>query len=179
MINLIPPAGHKAIRTEYFMRVGATYCLLFAAVAILLIVALVPTYVLVRAQMSGAIAHEGAQEENADITQIENDVARTEAIIAELKNIPATPRMSTIIHEIEKSAPEGISFRNFMVGHVKDVLGPIQVEGLADRRENLVAFKQALEAHALFESASVPIADLARDRDVSFSMTIVLSPQIP
>ncbi len=38
MINLIPPAGHKAIRTEYFMRVGATYCLLFAVVAILLMV---------------------------------------------------------------------------------------------------------------------------------------------
>lgn len=179
MINLIPPAGHKAIRTEYLMRVGATYCLLFAAVAILLMVALIPTYVLVRAQMSGAIAHEGTQKQDTDIVQIENDVAQTEAIIAELKKIPDAPRMSTIIHEIEKSAPGGISFDNFTVGHVNNTLGPIQVQGVADRREDLVAFKQALEAHTLFETASVPIADLARDREVTFSMTIVLSPETP
>lgn len=179
MINLIPPVGHKAIRTEYLMRVGATYCLLFAATVVLLTVALVPTYVLVRAQMSGAIAHEGTQEQDADIVQIENDVAKTEAIIAELKKIPEAPRMSAVIHEIEKSAPAGISFSNFTIGHVNGALGPIQVQGVADRRENLVAFKQALEAHALFESASVPIADLARDRELSFSMTIVLSPNMP
>ena len=179
MINLIPPAGHAAIRKEYLMRVGATYCLLFAAIAILLTVALIPTYVLVRAQMNGAIAQEGANEEDADIARIEDDISRTEAIVTELKKMPTEPDMSTLIHEIEKSAPQGISFRNFMLNHVKNVIGPIQVQGTATRREDLIVFKQALEAHSLFESAAVPIADLARERDVPFSMTVVIATPKP
>jgi hypothetical protein len=179
MINLIPPAGHTALRKEYRMRIGATYCILFAAVAIVLTVALIPTYVLVRAQTNGVVAHEGTGEKDADIAKIEDEVARSQAIIAELKKIPEAPDMSEIIHEIEKSAPAGISFKNFTLGHDKNAIGPIQVQGTAERREDLIAFKQALEAHVLFESASVPIADLARERDVPFSMTVILASHTP
>jgi hypothetical protein len=179
MINLIPPAGQTALRKEYRMRVAATYCMLLAAVNILLTVALIPTYVLVKAQTEGVVAHSGEGEQDAEIASIEDEVARTEAIIAELKKVPETLDMSGIMHEIENAAPAGISFRTFTLNHVKGVIGPIQVQGNAEEREDLIAFKQALEAHSLFENASVPIGDLARERDVPFSMTITLASNTP
>ena len=161
------------------MRMSATYCILISIVAILLTVALVPTYVLVHAQMNGVTAHQGGSAADTDIAGIEDDVAKTEAIIAELKKAPAASDMSEIIHEIEKSAPAGISFKTFGMEQVKGVIGPVRVQGTAQRREDLIAFKQAIEAHALFQTATVPIADLARERDVQFSMTVAVAPNTP
>jgi hypothetical protein len=175
MINLIPPGGHRAVRKEYVMRVGATYCFLFAAVAILLTIALVPTYVLVRAQMRGFSTHGVVQETATDLKSIEADVTRIEAILAELRRHPETTPMTSILRAIEDAASSGITFRNFVLGHTKGTLNPIQVQGVASRREDLVALKQALEQHALFESATVPLGDLAREREVPFSLTITLA----
>jgi hypothetical protein len=46
------------------------------------------------------------------------------------------------------------------------------VQGVAARREDLIALKQALEQNALFATALVPISDLAKERDLSFTITI-------
>ena len=175
MINLIPPEGHRAVRKEYLVRVSATYCFLFAVVFILLTVSLIPTYVLVRAQMHAYDAEVSVQTEGGEIKIAEEDTVRTEAILTELRKTPNTPNMSVIIREIENAATRGISFRNFSLQYTANTLDPILVQGVADRREDLVAFKQAVEAHALFEGADIPLTDLAKERDVPFTITIRLA----
>lgn len=175
MINLIPPAGHRAVRKEYLVRVSATYCFLFAAVFILLTISLIPTYVLVQAQMRAFDAEASVEAEGGDIKIVEEDMVRTEAILTELRKTPTTPQMSAIIREIERAATPGISFRNFSLQYAAEGLDPILVQGTAARREELVALKQAIEAHELFESAEVPLADLAKERDVPFTITITLA----
>lgn len=172
MINLIPPQGHRTIRTEYMMRVGATVAVLFSVVAVLLAVALIPTYVLVRAQMHAFSAEDAANAGEADSADIADEITRTEAIVSELKKRQETTDTSVLIHAIETSAPSGVSFRNFSFGSAKDTPAPIQVQGVAARREDLIALKQGLERNALFASALVPISDLAKERDLSFTITI-------
>lgn len=179
MINLIPPAGYTKVRKEYMLRMLATYFLLLSAVLILLTVALIPTYVLVRAQMNDSVAHDKAGEEDTTVAQIESEITRTQGMITEFKKRTTTPDMSVFIHAIEKSAPSGIVFKNFTLGYTKNKITPIQLQGTAERREDLVAFKQALEKDALFASATVPIADLARERDVPFTMTITVATPKP
>jgi hypothetical protein len=44
--------------------------------------------------------------------------------------------------------------------------------GTADTRAHLSAFKNALEAHTLFKVASLPLSNLAKDKDIDFSITI-------
>lgn len=172
MINLIPPQGHRTIRTEYMMRVGATVAMLFSAVAILLTVALIPTYVLVHAQMRAFNAEDAVNTGAADTPDIAEEINRTEAIVMELQKRPETTDTSVFVHAIEAAAPAGVSFRNFSFGSVKDAPAPIQVRGVAARREDLIALKQALEQNALFATALVPISDLAKERDLSFTITI-------
>lgn len=179
MINLLPPSGFTALQKEYTFRMAATYGLLLASVAILLTVALIPTYVLVRAQMNGAIAHDAETKESADIAELESDVARTEATLAVLKKQPKVSTMSTFVHAVEASAPSGISFKTFSVGYEKNTLTALTLQGTAQRREDLIAFKRALEAQPVFISATIPISDLAREQNISFSMTIGLAPSQP
>jgi len=113
--------------------------------------------------------------EGGDIEIVEEDMVRTEAILTELRKVPNTPQMSVLIREIESAANRGISFRNFSLQSDPKALTPIVVQGTASRREDLVALKQAIEAHELFASAEVPLADLAKEREVPFTITITLA----
>jgi hypothetical protein len=175
MINLIPPAGHAAVKKEYWMRVSATYCFLFASVALILTIALIPTYVLVDAQMTefsetGVTTSAGREIEDAG-----GEVAQMSAIIDELKRIPGNDPLSSVIQDIQNSASAGVTFRSISVRYENNAIAPIQIQGVASRREDLVALKQAIESNPRFGTVSVPISDLARDRDVPFSVTIELA----
>lgn len=177
MINLIPPEGHKALKREYVLRVGATLSLLFASVALMLAVALIPTYVLIAAQLN-AFALESAQEtKKVDaLKEINTEVDMTKELLAQLKTTPEKVLVSAIIEEIQKHAPASVVFDTFYIESGADGVERIQVQGNAATREALARLKNELESSPMFEKAEVPIADLARDVDVSFAITITLSP---
>lgn len=177
MINLIPPEGHKALKREYILRVGATLSLLFASVALLLAVALIPTYVLIAAQLN-AFALESAQETKKGdaLKDINAEVNMTKELLAQLKTTPEKVPVSAIIEEIQKHTPALVVFDTFYIESGTDGVERIQVQGNAATREALARLKNELESSAMFEKAEVPIADLARDVDLSFAITITLSP---
>lgn len=176
MINLIPPEGHKAVRREYVLRVGAALCLLFAGVTVFLCVALIPTYVLINAQIH-ALTLEAKQDEGSESAVASQEVEATKKILAQLKTTPKSIPLDQVVEEARKSASPEVVFKTFYIDAPKGVLEKIQVQGIAPTRADLVRFKDALEASALFEKAEIPIADLARDVEVPFAIMLTLSPQ--
>lgn len=173
MINLIPPEGYKMMKREYLLRVGAVYCFLFSVVCVLLGIALVPMYVLVRAEINEvsleAVREQGTAEvlKNADAT-----IAVTNNVLSQLSAKENTFLVSTAIDEIQKLAPEGVTFATFYIDGAKDGAGKIQVQGASPTREKLALLKTALEASEMFQTVEVPISDLARDVNLSFTITI-------
>ena len=178
MINLIPPEGHREVKREYYLRVGATLALLFAGVAIFLTVALIPTYVLVRAQIE-AFALEAKQESDTEgvFESAEGEVKTAMKVLSQLKAVPETVFVSAIIDEIQERTSSSIVLKTFYVDAVGGVIEKIQVQGVADTREALAELKGALESSDTFLSAEVPIADLARDADLPFAITVTLAPR--
>ncbi len=72
MINLIPTEGQKKLQREYQVRVVVIFSMLFGFVFLFLGVALVPTYVLVGAQMSSlqSEASQGSTKNDAFLKKL-------------------------------------------------------------------------------------------------------------
>ena len=176
MINLIPPQGHKVIKREYLLRVTATLSMLFGAVGIILAIGCVPVYVLVNAQINAlTIATEKERVEDVSLGDAEEEIRTTKEILGQLHSVTGDTRASELLHEVEELAPTGISFRNFTMGYEKSTVHTIAVEGTATTRETLIRFKKDLETSSTFQSAEVPIAELAKDTNLPFSMSITLA----
>lgn len=177
MINLIPPSGHKALKKEYLLRVGATLSFLFAGVALFLAAALVPTYVLIRAQISAfELETERENSKEGSLDNINTEVETTKEILAQLKTTPIKIPVSAIIEEIQTHTPQSVIFNTFYIEAGPDGTDRIQVQGTAPTREVLARLKNGLESSEMFEKVEVPISDLARDVDLSFAITITLAP---
>ena len=176
MINLLPPTGHKIVKQEYFFRVGSSLCLLFASVNILLTIALVPTYVLVDAQVKSLEAESPEEGASADASKASDaEIKKTQQILKQLKTTKESVLSSTAIAEIQKYAPDTIAFSNFQVATSKGAIDSIQVQGVAPTREVLSHFKEALEQTEVFQKAEVPLSDLAKDTNLPFALTVTLT----
>ncbi len=176
MINLIPPAGYTVLKREYLLRVGASLGFLLGSVFCVLTAALVPTYILTSAQIADyttLISNFG--DEAQTFAEAERVAGEAQVLLAQMQKGTQTPRASALIQALVQRAPEGIIFKTFALQAAAGVPHIVQVQGVAATREVLIRFKNEIEAASEFEKAEVPIADLARDADLPFAITITLA----
>jgi Tfp pilus assembly protein PilN len=179
MINLIPHKGQTALKHEYLLRVASVYGFLLAGVFLASTALIVPTYVLTSTQLSTA-QDDGS---SIDETRIAFDAAFGEikvanTVMAQLRKPQDNIAHSDVIQEIVKVAPRGVSFTTFQMERIGTDLKEVRVQGTAENRIALSSFKTALESSPLFLQALVPIADLARNSDLPFVITITLEEPI-
>ncbi len=176
MINLIPPEGHKAARHEYLFRVSAAIALLIAGVGLFLTVALIPTYILIGVQ-TNEVTQQLTQNSGTEeiLKKADSETKRSNEIMSQLKKSSTTVDMSELVEEVERLAPSTITFKSFTIDATKGALQKLQVQGEAPTREILAKFKTELETSSLFMKAEIPIADLARNIDVPFAITITVA----
>ena len=53
----------------------------------------------------------------------------------------------------------------------------VTVGGIADSRENLVLLSKKLQASSKFKSVDIPISNYAKEKDIEFSINLVVSDQ--
>ncbi len=176
MINLIPPEGHKVMRREYLLRAWSTILLLFSCVVIFLTIALIPAYVLTNAQIKAFELETEQKNGNDDIyANVEKEVQVANSMLNQFKTPSPSMFSSAVIEEIKNSAPASIAFSTFQVNTTGVVIDTVQIQGVAPTREALAQLKLKLEASPMFEKAEVPIADLAKDTNLPFTITITLA----
>ncbi len=175
MINLIPPIGHKTIRREYILRVVSTILLLFSSVIICLTIALVPRYVLVDTQIKVLESELNQQGISTDVySAVEKEVKNSNNVLSQIKSVSPHTLSSTVIEEVKAVASPSITFETFQVDSGGDRVNSVQIQGVAPTREALAQLKLKLENSPMFEKAEVPIADLVRDTNLPFTITVVL-----
>lgn len=176
MINLIPPEGHRVIKHEYLLRVWATVLTLLGGVAILITVSLIPTYVLLTSQMHAfAVEEKQAQEKDAKASEAEKELRLTSVILGQLKTSSSSILASEAIAEIQKRTSSDIIFVTFAVEEANGLITKINVQGKASTREALARLKESIESSDMFETVEVPIADLAHQTDLPFTIGITLA----
>jgi len=80
-------------------------------------------------------------------------------------------RPSNILKEVLEEKRAGIRITSFswQKGDEETV---ISVSGIAQDRQTLIAFQDRLDSSTLFSEVSLPVSNLARDRDINFQLKL-------
>lgn len=174
MINLIPPVAKKRVVKEYWIRV-ITVWFFMASLALLLVLALqAPTYMLIKIYDKALITQfDNAEAMKEEFSNLEKEITEANELVDHLapKTDP-TPKFSELIYELDGLAAGTVELVQFSVVKEDGELNKMDVIGNANSRSALSKFRDAVEGHVLFESAQLPISNLAKDKDIVFSMKI-------
>ncbi len=176
MINLIPPQAKKFIVREYWFRVVTVWLFLLSGVILVAFFIMIPSYVLVQSQLD-AVETEVLKvgETEIDFKKSEDFISEINAVAVQLGEAGVLVPLYEIASTIQNAASVDIKLTNQTIKRNKVGIESINIRGVAKSRSALAGFKTALERSALFETALIPISDLAREEDLPFAITVTMS----
>jgi len=177
MINLIPPTAKKKIFLEYWARVATVWLTTASVLVIVGIFLLLPSYVLIDSKID--VYAEGIEELIAEVNEYNNSVAQLIEASNQAKLIIGQEdhrEFSAVLSLLENIAGDFVTLTSYEFTRATNHnLSPIVINGRAGTREALADFREALLADPAIESAFLPLSNLARDRDLTFSITVTLT----
>jgi hypothetical protein len=173
MINLIPPEALKDVKKEYWIRVFSVWALLVGSAFFIVAVFHIPVYQLLRAQKeSYQEAYANATVQTGEFKAAEESIKNANAVAKLLAQKDEQIAFSTVLKTIDSLVQNGVTIENYSFTRKGEGLGPVVVSGIAEGRTSLTNFKNAIEKDPLFKVASIPLSDLAKDKDIPFTITI-------
>ena len=178
MINLIPPHAKRFVIKEYWSR--AITVMLWLVTMAVMIVALfhVPSYVLLtaleRSYQSQAAAANDIKENEQELSRTVDEIntmssylvaARTEVSFADVRQ-----RLTSLAGDVVEI--ERLEFQSALVAETPNVT----IYGTAATRNDLASFRDALVAEPDIAAVDLPLSSLAADQDLSFQMSIDITP---
>ncbi len=176
MLNLLPSRDHDALLAEYGLRFAAVALWFVAGLAVAASALLVPSLFL--AEKKEALLAEGA-------AVLQKSVASGEAqkSEAELNNFASlvgafslrmpTPRLYELIGSVAEARGSDVVFERITIAGESEQGSVVEISGRAGSRAGLVAFARALEGLRTFDRVDLPIGNLAKDADISFSLSAI------
>lgn len=185
MTNLLPPQQIEKNISEYRLRLAGTALAMFAGILVLATILLAPSYLLA--------THKRAVVENDPIWQDDKDGEMSrgkqkefEDVIKETNTILGTlGRTDTEFYVSEDIIEKVIGFKTPSItisGIFFDAVpegSALSIKGIATNRQSLVSFTDTLKKDPAFVSVDLPISNLVKDRDISFSISIKLKGVAP
>lgn len=172
--NLLPEDRARALKHLYFFRLATVAVLIFAAVAIVHGVLLLPSYLLVRAQVDertqelSVLTQTLASTEEKEISARVTALASTSAYLARHGK---SPKVSTAVAALIQVPREGVRLRGF--SYAPNAQGAqMTVSGVAATRESLRRYEQALSSLSYIKTVELPISAYAKESNIDFVITL-------
>jgi len=179
MINLIPPHARKTVKVEYWIRVISVWMLLFACACLIVCILFVPSAVVIRSEiLLVESSFQDASDRNSAYKQLEDDIKIANSISTQLTTRPDDGLFTKLTSELRGLMQPGVVLDSISLGRTEGVVETVKITGEAGSRTYLASLKDRIEAHPSFESADLPLSNLAKDIDIPFSITIVISNEI-
>lgn len=177
---LLPKEEMRILRREYRVRLSIIV-LFFASCAILAgMIGLLPSFAQVRAEKKELLAKfeelEKTRKENG-AEQIEKDLLRSQAIAKKILETENDAVYSSIVEKVIAKRPQQVALSFLDLGRSEDTATTtlMSVQGKAANREALLEFKKRLESDPAIKSVELPLSDLAKSRNVAFTVKIMVS----
>jgi len=176
MINLIPPKARKEVVVEYWVRVVSIWLFTLSIFGLVVSLFLLPVYVLVTSQVDAyASSAVEATEKVAEYDLSAVSLVKVNRQAQMLVGLREMSNFSEMIDTIESLKGEGISLDGFSLVRENKKIGAVKIEGEAFVRQNLVDFRDSLLGHPDIEDIHLPISNLAKDKNLPFSISVTLT----
>ncbi len=173
MINLIPPDAEKEVRKEYWIRVLSVWAFLLGSAFLIIALLNVPLYQLLASQSAAyQVAYTTASEQTNEFKNAEESIKNANTVATLLTQKTSRVAFSKVLETIEGLVPEGVTIESYSFTRKGDALSTISVAGTSATRASLSEFRLAIEGDPLFKTATLPLSDLAKDKNIPFSLSI-------
>jgi len=176
MINLIPPKAKKSIVAEYWVRVTSTWSYLWAFTFICSAAIIFPAFILVGSQVS--VYEESALQASAKVADYKSaatGLVKSSQQASAIINESRVPQFSTYVTLFESLQGAQVEIERISINRTVDGIDPIQITGTAFDRQSLATFRDRLLEQEVVSEVDLPIANLAQDRDINFSLTLIIN----
>ena len=178
--NLLPLERRRALRRDYFMRLGVVVAAFAATLSLTAAILLVPTYVfLVKsaaaekarlASIESAISSSGEAALSARLTALSDDTKALSAL-ASARSVSEVMRAA-----LEISRP-GISLSGFAYEPgASGNRSALAISGTAMTRDALRKYQLALQHAPFVRAADLPVSAYAKDSAIAFTIAVTLAP---
>lgn len=176
--TLLPEKEIKILKREYRTRL-VIFMLFFMSYAVLVgIISLAPAYILSYNREKEVLSRleelKKDRQDNGQNTML-NELASSTSIINKIKERKDSVIFSTIISQIIDYKPVGVTIKSFDInlsGDEKSSIITMVIQGKALTRESLVSFKNKLSTDPMITNVELPVSDLAKSKDISYSIKI-------
>ena len=176
MINLIPPTARKKVLTEYWVRATSVWLLIFSVSCLAVSVFLLPVYVLVNSQID--IYASSAHEASSKITEFDASASTIVAVNNKKKKLftlKQNKQFSEIISVLDSTHGKEILIEGMEFKRQGPSINTLLLNGYATDRKSLADFRDALMSIPNAKEVDLPISNLAKDKDIRYSITITFN----
>ena len=173
MFKLLTEEGRDKVRREY--RTRRTILMLLALILVLVagVVGLLPSYMLSNIREKEALERVKILS-NANIgsengVELQTWFLETNRRLKALSPVLDTDRPSNFIDKVLEQKVTGIKITGLSWVKAKDKTN-LSVSGVADDRQRLVMFEGKISSSGYFSNVTLPISDLAKDRNITFQI---------
>ena len=181
MANVQPETQKKMMRREYRVRLVTTSLIFVSVALVVAIVFLIPSLVLSQSRKNTTVQQletfkgfAELQETNESFEELR--IANEKITLLSLGGGGVS--VEDILDTIAYVKPTAISVSGISMSQrvVEDVLEQsVTLSGVADTRTDLLSFVELLEKEELFSNVDLPISNLAKEREISFSLSFLIT----
>lgn len=180
--TLLPEKEIKILKREYRIRL-VIFLLFFMSCSVLAgIISLVPAYVYSytrEKEVLNRLTELQKNREDGGLVAIKKELADTSTMIKKIKDGDSSIIYSSIVYNIINHKPVGVSINNFdlsSTGTSATSTISVTMQGKASTRESLVTFRDRLAKDPLITKVELPVSDLAKSKDISYSIKVFTTP---
>jgi len=172
-INLLPNDYKRHVFRERWMRLSAFLLMLLSTIAIAGGILLAPSIFLARTLANTTALERETAERGLEINASVEGLPALRFIrqeIAFVRGYQKIPQPSRYVSEAADAASSAISLSGVVYRGGEE--NSVVVEGIARRRDDLIAYQKALGALSFFDEPEIPVSALAQSVDLAFSLTV-------
>jgi hypothetical protein len=176
MINLIPPTARRSVIREYWLRVISVWLFLLGTGFLIVATLLLPTYMIILIQKGETVDNaKSSSETAATYDGLAAELSDGTELARVLLSSPSTTPLSQYIQTIEAQSGDAVAVNSYVYKMDTSGEGVITISGIADTRQALAGFRDVLSNDSHFSNVELPISNLIKERDLLFSIQLLLA----
>jgi Tfp pilus assembly protein PilN len=174
MFNLLSLQDKRELTREFRLRAAAIALFLFSALALTGAASLAPSLFLltekedIARRQIDVLSSSSSAEESA---RVEKSISTIDERLALLAGAGLQAKFSSVINGAVSVLPQGVALDRISVSGKSEQSYEVSFSGVAKTRSSLVTFAHSLEGLPFFSSATLPVSYLAKDTDISFTIS--------
>lgn len=171
-LNLIPPQKKEEIKRAYWLRLVSKWEMEFVILLIFFIAVLASMNFVLKANMAAEDNDMLLVEKNNDnynkIKEYDNEVKDISGQMANIKKLQSSQLYwSKLLMKLNDKVVSGIEITSLVTSEYDLILN-----GKADTRDNLIAFKESLAQDSCFSEVDLPLSNLVSKDNVEFQLSL-------